>query len=568
MSEFSFQMLDNIGQELVDDGLVSADQLAVAMETKKNLGGDLGHILIRKGFVNEEQILEFLSRRLNIPFISLDDYTIDSEVVKLVPASLAQRYHFMPLFRIEDSITVAMSDPLDVFGIDEIRNAIKYRVQPVLASKQEIERLIREHYRTAEMAEEVAGGEVEVVHFGTEAVEAASDKLAEMASGAKVISEVNRIINSAVNEAASDIHIEPSERSMRVRNRVDGVLEEWLTLPKQMHLPVITRIKIISGMDIAERRVPQDGRVRIKVSGRLVDMRVSTYPTMYGEKVVIRLLGHEKIFGLEDLGMPEKDRDVFEKIIKRPHGIFLVTGPTGSGKTTTLYAALSRINSQDRNIVSIEDPIENQIPGISQAQINPRAGLTFATALRSILRQDPDVIMVGEIRDRDTADIAVRSAITGHLVFSTLHTNTAMGTITRLKDMGVEPFLVSSALLGVMAQRLIRRICPDCKEPHEETDFIRKALGIPQDAVLYRGTGCRSCRMSGYLGRMGVFELVEVSGKMRRIITEGGDEVALRAEATRHGMSSLVQAAVDRAIEGVTTIDEVVRITGEEEEEE
>jgi len=568
MSEFSFQMLDNIGQELVDDGLVSPDQLAVAMETKKNLGGDLGHILIRKGFVNEDQILEFLSRRLNIPFISLEEYTIDPEVVKLVPASLAQKYHFMPLFRIEDSITVAMSDPLDVFGIDEIRNAIKYRIQPVLASAQEIEKLIREHYRAAEMAEEASSsGEVEIMHFGAETAEAASDKLAEMASGAKVISEVNRIINSAVNEAASDIHIEPSEKSMRIRNRVDGVLEEWLTMPKQMHLPVITRIKIISGMDIAERRIPQDGRVRIRVSGRVVDMRVSTYPTMYGEKVVIRLLGHEKIYGLEDLGMPENDRSTFEKIIKRPHGIFLVTGPTGSGKTTTLYAALSRINSQDRNIVSIEDPIENQIPGISQAQINPRAGLTFATALRSILRQDPDVIMVGEIRDRDTADIAVRSAITGHLVFSTLHTNTATGAITRMKDLGVEPFLVSSALLGVMAQRLIRRVCSDCKEPHEETDAIRKALGIAKDVVLYRGKGCRSCRMSGYSGRMGIFELLEVSPKMRRLISEGGDEVALRDEAAGQGMSSLVQAAIDRAVAGETTVSEVVRVTGEEEDE-
>lgn len=568
MPEFSFQMLDNIGQELVDDGLISADQLAVAMETKKNLGGDLGRILIRKGFVNEDQILEFLSRRLKIPFISLTDYTIDPEVVKLVPASLAQRYHFMPLFRIEDSITVAMSDPLDVFGIDEIRNAVKHRVQPVLASGLEIENLIREHYRTAEIAEETAAGEVEVVHFGAETAEAASDKLAEMASGAKVIFEVNRIIHSALNESASDIHIEPSEKTMRIRNRVDGVLEELLTLPKQMHLPIVTRIKIISGMDIAERRVPQDGRVRIKVSGRVVDMRVSTYPTMYGEKVVIRILSHEKIFGLEDLGMPEHDRDVFERIIKKPHGILLVTGPTGSGKTTTLYAALSRINSQDRNIVSIEDPIENQIPGISQAQINPKAGLTFASALRSILRQDPDVIMIGEIRDRETADIAVRSAITGHLVFSTLHTNTAVGAITRMEDLGIESFLISSALLGVLAQRLVRRICPDCKEPQEVSDSVRNALGIPKDSVLYHGKGCRTCRMTGYAGRIGIFELVELSQKMRRIITDGGSEADLRAEATRRGMSSLVQAAADRTVDGLTTVNEVMRITGEEEDEE
>ncbi len=563
MPRVSFQVLDNIGQELVDSGLVSADQLAVAQETKKNLGGDLGHILIKKGFITEEQVLEFLSQRLNIPFVSLKDYTIDPEVTKTVPLSLAEKYHFMPLFRIEDTLTVAMADPLDVFAIDELQSALKCKVQPVLASAAEIERLISENYRGAEGADEGAGaaGEIEVVQYGSEAVEDIADRLKEMASGAKVVAEVNRILRGAVREHASDVHIEPQGNALKVRNRIDGVLEERLILKKNLHLPIVTRIKIIAGMDIAERRVPQDGRVRIKVEGRLVDLRVSTYPTMHGEKVVIRLLTREQVLGMESLGFTQQERAVFEEIIHQPHGIFLVTGPTGSGKTTTLYAALQRINSQDKNIVSIEDPIENEIVGVNQAQVNIRAGMTFASAMRSILRQDPDVIMVGEIRDRETADIAVRAAITGHLVFTTIHTNTALGAVVRLEDLGVEPFMVASAVIGVMSQRLVRRICTHCRRPVQEDEAKLIALGLDAGSEVFKGRGCKHCRMSGYSGRIGLFEIAQITGQLRRQIIANASEDELAEEARKQGIPDLRAQGVERIREGVTTVDEVLRVT-------
>lgn len=564
MAEVDHRALDNVVQWLVEDGLISSDQLAVAQETKKNLGGDLGNILIKKRFVTEEQLLEFLQRRLNFTRISLASHLIDPDVIKLVPLSVAQKYHFMPLSAEENVITIAIANPIDVFKLDTIRNVLNYYVKPVLSSAEEIEQSIVKSYRATKSArgDKV---DVEVLQYGAETTMDSSDKLQEIASGAKVVAEVNRIIHSAVSESASDIHIEPHEKTMRIRNRVDGVLEEWMTFPKNMHLPIVTRIKILSGIDIAERRIPQDGRVRLRIDQSIVDMRVSTYPTMHGEKVVIRLLGHKNIYSLEDLGMTSRDRLTFEGIIRQPHGILLVTGPTGSGKTTTLYAALSRINSQDRNIISIEDPIENEIPGISQAQINPRAGLTFASALRSMLRQDPDVIMVGEIRDRETADISVRSAITGHLVFSTLHTNTAIGAITRMIDLGVEKFLLSSAILGVMAQRLVRRICPDCKVPADVDKAVRDKLRIPSDSTLYRGSGCKRCRMTGFLGRLGIFELVEISDELRAMVAQGIDEKELHDEATRRGMSSIRDEAIGRALEGETTIAEALRVTGEKE---
>lgn len=564
MPQVSFHILDNIGQELVDAGLVSGDQLAVAKETQKNLGGNLGHILIKKGFVTEEQILEFLSQRMNVPFVSLKDYSVDPEVVKFVPMSLAKKYHFVPLFRVEDTLTLAMADPLDVFAIDELKAALKVSIQPLLASAAEIDRLIEENYRMLEVSEEIAD-DVVVVQYGTESTEDIADRLKEMASGAKVVAEVNKIIRGAFKERASDIHIEPFDNTVKVRNRVDGLLEERMILPKQMHLPIITRIKIMADMDIAERRVPQDGRVRLKVYGTLIDMRVSTYPTMHGEKVVIRLLMKEQVLGLESLGFKEEERRVFEDIISRPHGIFLVSGPTGSGKTTTLYAALQRINSQDRNIVSIEDPIENEIVNVNQAQVNTKAGMTFASALRSILRQDPDVIMVGEIRDGETADISVRAAITGHLVFSTIHTNTAMGAVTRLVDLGVLPFMVSSALVGVMSQRLVRKICPKCRAESEPDEIKIAALGLPPKTKTFKGRGCKSCRMSGYSGRLGLYEIVEINSELRKLIATGASEDVLIAEARKEGVIDLREQGRHRVIDGATTIDEILRVTEERE---
>ncbi len=562
MAQVSFQVLDNIGQKLVDEGLISPDQLAVAQETLKNLGGDLGHILIKKGFISEEQVLEFLSQRLNVPFMSLKDYTIDQEVIKLVPVSLAKKYHFMPLFKIEDTITVAMADPLDVFALDDLRSALKCRIQPVLASAAEIEKLVAESYRLVEPADEKAD-EIEVVEYGADTGEEVADRLREIASGARIVSEVNRIMRTAVRENASDIHIEPQAGAIKIRNRIDGVLEERIILPKQMQLPIVTRIKIIANMDIAERRVPQDGRVRIRMAGHLLDMRISTYPTMYGEKVVIRLLAKEQVLGLESLGMYPEERTVFEKIITAPHGIFLVSGPTGSGKTTTLYSALQRINSQDRNIVSIEDPIENEIPGVNQAQVNLKAGLSFASALRSILRQDPDVIMVGEIRDKETADISVRAAITGHLVFSTIHTNTAIGAVTRLRDLGIEPFMVGSALIGVMSQRLVRKICKDCRRPIEVEEAKLKAMDLPKDTKILKGKGCKKCRMSGYSGRMGLFEVMDLDRKLRGMIVENRPEEEIEAYARSQGAMDLRHQGRRAILEGATTIEEVLRVTEE-----
>jgi len=562
MAQVSFQVLDNIGQKLVEEGLISPDQLAVAEETRKNLGGDLGHILIKKGFISEEQVLEFLSQRLNIPFMSLKDYTIDPEVIKLVPVSLAKKYHFMPLFKIEDTLTLAMADPLDVFALDELRQALKCRIQPVLASAAEIDRLVAESYRLIEPGEEKTD-EIEVVEYGIDTGEEMADRLREAASGQRIISEVNRIMRSAVRENASDIHIEPQANALKVRNRIDGVLEERIILPKQMQLPIVTRIKILANMDIAERRVPQDGRVRIRISGQVMDMRLSTYPTMYGEKVVIRLLAKENVIGLEEIGMYPEERGIFERIIKAPHGIFLVSGPTGSGKTTTLYAALQKINSQDRNIVSIEDPIENEIAGVNQAQVNMKAGLTFAAALRSILRQDPDVIMVGEIRDKETADIAVRAAITGHLVFSTIHTNTAIGAISRLQDLGVEPFMVSSAVVGVMSQRLVRRVCEHCRRPVEVEESKLAALEIPRGTKNYKGKGCKRCRMSGYSGRIGLFEIASLDRKIRGMIISERSQDEIEAYVRSQGVLDLRHQGRRAVLEAKTTIEEVIRVTEE-----
>jgi type IV pilus assembly protein PilB len=564
MPNVSFQVLDRLGSELVSRGLISPDQLTVAQESQRMVGGDLAHILIKKGFVTEEQVLNFLSQHLNIPFLPLRDFLVDAEVIKRVPENLAKKYDFIPLFETEGTLTIAMADPVDVMVLDEIQEALGCSLQPVISSEEEIRRLIKENYEGAEVAGR-EGESLEVLQYGDDIVEDRADKLRELASGARIVTEVDRIIRIAAQERASDIHIEPLSKALKVRTRVDGVLEDRFTYPQQMHLPIITRIKIIGGMDIAERRIPQDGRVRVKVHDTVIDMRVSTYPTMHGEKVVIRLFSKEELRTLDSLGFSETERSDFEKIISAPHGIFLVSGPTGSGKTTTLYAALQKINSQERNIVSIEDPIENEVPGINQAQVNIKAGLTFASALRSILRQDPDVIMVGEIRDQETADIAVRSAITGHLVFSTIHTNTALGAIARLMDLGVEPFMISSALVGVMSQRLVRRVCQRCSAPFEVDESMRMALEIPPSSAVYRGKGCKHCRMSGYAGRKGIFEIVPIDRTLRNMIIKRSAEDELTGYTRSRGIVDLRGAGRALILEGTTTPEEVLRVTEERE---
>ncbi|MBI4366611.1 MAG: Flp pilus assembly complex ATPase component TadA [Deltaproteobacteria bacterium] len=552
--------MQKIPEALVRAGLITKDQLRVAEVSQKNLGGDIGSILIKKGFLGADPIRKFLETHCNLRRVVIADQSIDPAVVKVVPISAAQKHHFMPLHRVEDLMTIAIADPLTLFALEEIRNIVKCDLDPMLATTEEVAQAIQTHYQLHEPSL-LREQSLEMIGFGDEAAEGA-EVLQEMAAGAKVVDAVNNLILKAYYDRASDIHVEPQHASTRIRYRVDGLLEERSTLPKSMHLPLVSRLKIMGGMDIAERRTPQDGRTRVRVMGNLLDLRLSTFPTMHGEKVVMRLLSKEGVLRLEDLGLAPADKQRFSELILHPHGMFLVTGPTGSGKTSTHYAALQRVNSQERNIISIEDPIENEIAGVNQAQINTKAGVTFGATLRSVLRQDPDIIMVGEIRDAETADIAVRAAMTGHLVFSTLHTNTAIGAVARLKDLGVQPFLIASALLGVLAQRLVRRNCPHCAQDVPVDAAIRRAVGDPNFAgPVKRGKGCAECRMSGYRGRTGIFELLTMDDTLRRMIAEGRSEDELRVYCEKQGQQDMHGDGVAKVKAGQTTVEELLRVS-------
>lgn len=555
---------EKLATQLVAEGLLTQDQLTVAQVSQKNLGEDLGQILIKKGFVNREQLLSFLGRAFSIPFVSLRKYPVQTEVVQKVPLHLARRYHLIPLREESGAIVVAMSDPLDRFAIDDLRAVLRMEVNPVLSSVEDIDHLIAIHYAVQKPEKERDADSIEMVGFAAEpGTDTSGEKLEKIATGPKVVQTVNQIILQAFQDKASDIHIEPRSDIVRVRYRIDGLLEERARLSREMQLPIVSRIKILGGLDIAERRIPQDGRVRLRIGGTPLDLRVSTIPTLYGEKVVLRLLSKEVAIGIETLGFSEKDRKVFMDTIMKNHGIFLVTGPTGSGKSTTLYAALTRINSPEKNIISVEDPVESEIAGVNQAQINIKAGVSFASALRSILRQDPDVIMIGEIRDAETAEIAVRAAITGHLVLSTLHTNTAAGAISRLIDLGVAPFLLSSSLIGVLAQRLVRKICPHCSQ-EVPLDAARLGPMAPLLKKSYRGVGCSSCRMSGFAGRIGIFELGPISDTVRQKISEKATDQVIEAEFRKIGVRSILEDGLEKVNKGLTTIDEVLRVTQED----
>jgi type IV pilus assembly protein PilB len=489
-----------------------------------------------------------LLERLKTPSIDLSLYIIEESVARRIPEEMARRNRVVPVFAIADSLTLAMSDPLDVLAIDEVQAYTGMRVEPVLAAESEIEKVIDQylgepggqHGRYAGVARE------------------------EEASSAGVL---NSAISEAVKRGASDIHIEPEEDIVRIRQRVDGVLEETMTLPKSLESALVTRVKVLSRLDIAEKRLPQDGRIQVKVGDAQVDIRVSIQPTVVGENVVLRILDRASILrGTENLGLEDARLAVFEEAIDRPFGMILVTGPTGSGKTTTLYSALNRISSGKLNIMTIEDPVEYRLELIRQTQVNPVAGYTFANGLRALLRQDPDVIMVGEIRDRETADIAIRSALTGHLVFSTLHTNDAVGAFTRLVDMGVEPFLVASSVHCVMAQRLVRLICPKCRRPAEPPAYVLERLAVDsRDSRFYRGKGCRVCRESGYLGRTGIFEVLSTTPALREAVMRRLASDSLRRIAIAEGMETLRQDGLRKAAQGRTTLEEVLRVTTSEE---
>ncbi len=540
-----------MGQYLVEKGLITQDQLRSALEEQRKTGLYLREVFQKLGMVKESDILAFFEDELSIPKVSLSDYSMDAAIIKLVPEKLARRYRVIPLFLIRDTLTVAMEDPLNVIAVDELGAVTGMDIDPCVCSKDDVSLALKQFY----------GGTGALEQFDARIKK---DALSDGATENKIIKFVDSIITQAAEEKASDIHIEPDSDDMRIRFRVDGILKEVSVQPKAIHPAVVSRIKVLSDLDIAEKRLPQDGRCRMDLEDALLDLRISTFPTVHGENVVIRVLDKKNsTLSLSDLGLSPRDSDLLRSMILKPNGMVLVTGPTGSGKTSTLYAALQEINTLDRDIATLEDPVEYMLPYIRQTQVNEEIGLTFAKGLRSLVRQDPDVIMVGEIRDRKSAEIAIRSALTGHLVFSTLHTNDAVGAIARLLDMGVEPFLITSSLVGVMAQRLVRKICPRCKEPYNLPAKTLKSMNINLngDQQIFHGKGCLQCENVGYKGRAAVFEILEVNEEIKKAVLDCASFEHIKKLAKENGMRSLREDAFAKALDGVTTLEEVIRVT-------
>ncbi len=542
-----------LGEILIERKLISAEDLERALELQKERGDKIGKTLVDMGFVAMRDVLAALAEQWDVPLVAIEGPPAVSPETEALSPRFLRQYRCLPVSRADHTVTLAMADPLDVETIATVRNCTGLKVNSVLASEQEILDAIDKYYGGSARREADAEGD---------AAEASEDleHLRDMASEAPVIRLVNAIVAQAVEKRASDIHFEPFEKEFRVRYRVDGVLYNQESPPREMKAAMISRVKLMAKLNIAERRLPQDGRIKIKTLGREVDLRVSTLPTLYGESVVMRLLDRSAgdFYDLGRLGFDQHMLSRMEHYTSLPHGIFLVTGPTGSGKSTTLYSALKRINQSDKKIITIEDPVEYQMDGINQIHVNPQIGLTFASGLRHIVRQDPDVIMVGEIRDRETADIAIRSSLTGHFVYSTLHTNDAPSAITRLTDMGVENYLITSSLVAVLAQRLVRVICQHCK--------VEDGTRIAPDGETvrcYRGAGCENCFGSGYTGRVGIFELMELNDEIRKLIMRNDDASAITGAAQRNGMRSLREDGWLKVASGVTTADEVMRVTQE-----
>jgi type IV pilus assembly protein PilB len=558
--------------ELVVRGLLKESQVQRAVDESAKKRLPLRTAVLNMQLLREEQLLSLEADILGVSFLDLDKYLfINDNIVKMVPESVARTYHVMPVFKI-GKLTVATNDPSNLLALDDVRNAVGEEVDIVLSTHEMIAHAIDQYYggirvsarQTGLAAPNVAGESIyktEAAGGGGEAslVERETEEV-------PVIKTVNQLIAQAVAEKASDIHIEPEETIVRVRNRVDGIMHESTTLEKKLHAPIVSRIKIMAKLDIAETRKPQDGKIRLKVEQNDLDIRVSTFPTMHGENIVLRLLEQSKlILGLGDLGIDGELITKINLLIHKPYGMVLVTGPTGAGKTTTLYAALNSINTMDKNIITIEDPVEYQLPIVRQTQVNVKAGLTFANGLRNILRQDPDVVLVGEIRDAETVQVAIEAALTGHLVFSTIHTNDAAGAVTRLVDMQIEPFLISSSLLGVLAQRLVRTICDRCKESYNvEPDMLEK-MGIKsRQTKFFRGKGCKECKRTGYAKRIGIFELLVVDEDIRRLVLSKSSAKDIKSMAMKKGMVSIRMDGLRKAEAGLTTIEEVIKATLEE----
>lgn len=602
---------------LIEEGLLTRAQLDNALSEQRKHSGRLGSILKNLGYVTDQDIIKVLGKQMGIQHQSLSSVVIDQDSVKLIPETLARRHQTIPLFKKNNVLTVAMVDPLNVFAIDDLKQTTGLEIEPVVSTEADVLKAIDRFYSVTSSVEEVLKG-MEDYRVGPErrtgferrgegdrrfgegseegpywidpqgqsvpsarrpsttATPAAGmtagdeviQELQRVAEDAPIIKLVNIIIAQAVREGASDIHVEPEEEMLRVRYRVDGVMHEVMSPPRNLHAGVTSRIKIMADLDIAERRIPQDGRLRMRVGEKIIDIRLSTLPTVFGEKIVMRLLDKQSVlFGLEELGLDPDHLAKFKVMIQKPYGLILVTGPTGSGKTTTLYAALNTINSVEKNIVTIEDPVEYQLKGITQVHVNLKVGVTFAAGLRSILRQDPDIIMIGEIRDRETATIAVQAALTGHLVLSTLHTNDAPGAIARLIDIGVEPFLIASSLSGVVAQRLVRKICTHCKKSYTPDPGLLKDLGLQGKKLSFlRGEGCQECRGSGYSGRVAIFELLAMDESIRQLTVSRASASQIRTKAREAGFKQLRHDGLVKAVSGQTTLEEVFRVTQEIEE--
>ena len=546
-------MTTNIGEILVEKGVLTPDDLKHAFEIQKERGERLGKILTDLGFVAPREVLLALAEQLEVQLVSSQDFPSVLPDVESITASYMRQFRFVPLALEKDLLTLSMSDPLDFETLATVRNVTGFNVTAVLSAEQEILDAIDKHY-----GEEVVQESLNQDASTDESAEI--EHLRDMASEAPVIRLVNTMISTAIERKASDIHLEPFEKDFRIRFRVDGVLQECESPPRELRAAIISRIKLMAKLNIAERRLPQDGRIKIRVVGHEVDLRVSTLPTLYGESVVMRLLDRSAtdFYELTRLGFDDHLLERMEFYTSLPHGVFLVTGPTGSGKSTTLYSALKRINGTERKIITIEDPVEYQMDGINQIHVNSQIGLTFAAGLRHIVRQDPDVIMVGEIRDRETADIAIRSALTGHFVYSTLHTNDAPSAITRLTDMGVENYLITSSVVGVLAQRLVRMICNGCSH---KNDIVTSPEG--ERVQSYRGTGCDECSGTGHSGRMGIFEMMELNEETRELIMRNADATKLTDSARRNGMRNLREDGWEKIAQGKTTVSEVMRVTQE-----
>src|SRR5688572_3096458 len=566
---------ERIADVLIEDGLLLPSQLEEAVSVQQKEGGRLLKILTDKQFVTDQDMTVSMGRCLNTPLINLAKLRVPEEIMSLVPRDMAKANKLVPIARLNGKLFVAMADPTNVLAVDDVKRRVQLDVVPMIATEKSVsDALAGVHHGGAKMAEVLkqvaedaaaAAGDVEVETKKRDEIDL--DQLATDSEDAPVIKIVNLILVQAVKEKASDIHVEPFQKTLKLRYRIDGELIAAESPPKALQLAITSRIKILAGLNIAERRIPQDGRFRIKVLGKDVDLRVSILPTAYGEKIVIRILDKTALTGsIDQMGMDEGTLDKFKRAIDAPHGMILVTGPTGSGKTTTLYSVLQELNNPQYNIVTVEDPIEYELSGINQVSVRNDIGLDFASALRSILRQDPDIVMVGEIRDNETADIAVKAALTGHQVLSTLHTNDAAGAITRLDDMGIEPFLISSSVIMACAQRLIRRICTNCREEFEPEPEIFERLSIkaPEGAVFYHGSGCERCKGRGYLGRVAIIEALPVSEAVRRLVIKRASAAVIKNQAMAEGMRTLRMVGIDKALEGVTTLEEVWRVTAED----